>query len=170
MPRSRRAVLLGLVGAVGAFLAILDRPLRLVKYAVLVWAMVVPMLMRIDPAALRPVKVNFVPHRDGRRGVAPREGLDFVEFAMKRPKAKSVSLIGDFNGFTHGADPLHPVESTGVQSAGKIPERRAGFDLPEDMKEWQQLAAKEPAKEKENRRVPRKEHTAVVRGNAAFAY
>ena len=60
----------------------------------------------VDPAALRPVKVNFVPHRDGRRGVAPREGLDFVEFAMKRPTAKSVSLIGDFNGWNASAMPL----------------------------------------------------------------
>lgn len=61
----------------------------------------------VEPAALRPVKVRLVPHRDGRpSGPEPKPRLDFVEFALKKPKAKKVSLIGDFNGWKEGGLPL----------------------------------------------------------------
>src|SRR5437870_1094324 len=43
-------------------------------------------LADVDPTAVRPIRMRFVPHRDGRADVAPR--LDFVEFSIRRPKAK----------------------------------------------------------------------------------
>lgn len=59
----------------------------------------------VDATTLRPTRVRFIPHREGRKtDVSP--ALDFVEFSLKRPKAKSVSLIGDFNGWKEGAQPL----------------------------------------------------------------
>ncbi len=53
--------------------------------------------------SLRPGRVRFVPHRDGRRGIDPKAPLDFVDFSLKEPKAKTVALIGDFNGWNESA-------------------------------------------------------------------
>jgi hypothetical protein len=55
----------------------------------------------VDGAALRPTRVRFVPHKGaGRAESAPK--LDFVEFSLRQPKAKTVSLVGDFNGWKEG--------------------------------------------------------------------
>lgn len=59
----------------------------------------------VDPGALRPTRVHSLPHRDVRRG-QPASRLDFVEFSLKRPKAKKVTLIGDFNGWKDDSLPL----------------------------------------------------------------
>lgn len=57
----------------------------------------------LDPLSLRPERVRFVPHRDGRHGIDPKAPMDFVEFSLKSAGAKNVSVIGDFNGWTAGA-------------------------------------------------------------------
>ena len=59
----------------------------------------------VDPSVLRPVKVRFVPHQGSARG-EPRSIPDFAEFSLNRPKAKTVALVGDFNGWREGALPL----------------------------------------------------------------
>ncbi|HYC00959.1 MAG TPA: 1,4-alpha-glucan branching protein GlgB [Candidatus Limnocylindrales bacterium] len=46
-----------------------------------------------------------VAERDGRRG---------VHFAVWAPNARYVSVIGDFNAWNSGSDPLHPLGSSGV--------------------------------------------------------
>jgi len=37
-----------------------------------------------------------------------------TSFAVWAPNAKQVSVIGDWNGWRAGADPLHPRESSGI--------------------------------------------------------
>lgn len=59
----------------------------------------------LQRGALRPVKMRLIPHRDGRRE-EPRAPLDFVEFSVRKPKAKKVALIGDFNGWKDGSLPM----------------------------------------------------------------
>ena len=59
----------------------------------------------VEPGALRPTRVHFIPHHETRRG-QPASRLDFVEFLLRRPKAKKVSLIGDFNGWKEDAHAL----------------------------------------------------------------
>lgn len=54
-------------------------------------------LTGFSPGTLRPIRVNFTDHRDGRE--APDADLSFVEFRCRAPKAKTVELIGDFNGW-----------------------------------------------------------------------
>ena len=39
-------------------------------------------------------------------GNLPRRPLHLVDFICRAPRAKSVSLIGDFNGWTPGANPM----------------------------------------------------------------
>lgn len=60
-------------------------------------------LSGLEPTPLRPVKVRSLPHRSGS---AEEAGLQFVEFRVSAPKAKSVQLIGDFNGWRDGTLPL----------------------------------------------------------------
>lgn len=56
-------------------------------------------LTGFEPTVLRPVKVRYTPrHEPGGAG----ERLRFVPFALRAPKAKSVELIGDFNGWKAG--------------------------------------------------------------------
>ena len=78
----------------------------------------------IDPAVLRPVKVRFVPHRGVRRGPEPRTALDFVEFSLRKPKAKRVALIGDFNGWKDSALPMMRGEGGLWQIALPLPSGR----------------------------------------------
>ena len=61
-------------------------------------------LQGVEPAVLRPTRVRFVPHREGKRETKP--ALDFVEFSLKRPKAKKVALMGDFNGWQEDTLPM----------------------------------------------------------------
>lgn len=59
----------------------------------------------VDGAALRPTRVRFVPHK-GTTRTENATRLDFVEFALREPKAKAVGLIGDFNGWKEDGLPL----------------------------------------------------------------
>ena len=43
-----------------------------------------------------------------------RNGAAGTRFAVWAPSAGRVSVIGDFNGWREGADPLHPVGSSGI--------------------------------------------------------
>ncbi|HEX5270633.1 MAG TPA: 1,4-alpha-glucan branching protein GlgB, partial [Gemmataceae bacterium] len=43
-----------------------------------------------------------------------RDGTRGTRFAVWAPDAEEVSVVGDFNGWRVGADPLHPVDSTGI--------------------------------------------------------
>lgn len=56
----------------------------------------------IEPGALRPVTVHFVPHEGSARASLDEPRLDFVDFQLKAPKAKKVELIGDFNQWKKG--------------------------------------------------------------------
>lgn len=55
----------------------------------------------VDPSALRPTRMKWVP-RESRGGSVDQPRVDFVEFKLKAPKAKTVELIGDFNGWKSG--------------------------------------------------------------------
>lgn len=55
-----------------------------------------------DPGVLKPSTTRRVPHRGG--GDLPDIG--FVDFALKAPDAKAVSLVASFNGFDPAAHPL----------------------------------------------------------------
>lgn len=59
----------------------------------------------VDGGTLRQTRVRFVPHKGGPKA-DPAARLDFVEFALRQPKAKAVSLIGDFNGWKDSGLPL----------------------------------------------------------------
>lgn len=48
------------------------------------------------PETLRPTHVKFIPHRSGRAGKGDESFLQFVEFQLRAPAAKRVSLMGDF--------------------------------------------------------------------------
>jgi hypothetical protein len=63
-------------------------------------------LSGISPAALRPTRTRFVPHRDRPQTIEPKSRLDFVEFRLKQAQAKQVGLIGDFNGWKANGLPL----------------------------------------------------------------
>src|SRR5262249_6182709 len=56
-------------------------------------------------APLRASRLRFIPHRDGHRE-EPGSRLGFVEFSLRAPKAKSVGLTGDFNGWKDQALPM----------------------------------------------------------------
>ncbi len=45
---------------------------------------------------------------------AERDGVAGTRFAVWAPDARYVSVIGDFNGWRAGANPLEPVDSTGI--------------------------------------------------------
>src|SRR5829696_4364959 len=45
---------------------------------------------------------------------AERGGTPGTRFAVWAPNAGEVSVVGDFNGWRPGADPLRPVASSGV--------------------------------------------------------
>jgi|SRR5579883_615530 len=60
-------------------------------------------LAGFEPVPLRPVQVRLTPHREE---PAALPNLEFVPFRLKAPKAASVQLVGDFNGWKPGALPL----------------------------------------------------------------
>jgi 1,4-alpha-glucan branching enzyme len=60
----------------------------------------------------------------GAHPAGPRE-TDGYRFAVWTPNAQGVSVIGDFNGWTPGADPLRPRGSSGIFE-GVAPDARAG--------------------------------------------
>jgi 1,4-alpha-glucan branching enzyme len=43
-----------------------------------------------------------------------REGVAGTHFAVWAPNACEVSVVGDFNGWRAGADPMHPVNASGI--------------------------------------------------------
>lgn len=57
-------------------------------------------LAGFEPAPLRPVQTRLTPHREDASALP---NLEFVPFRLKAPKAASVQLIGDFNGWKPGA-------------------------------------------------------------------
>ncbi len=57
-------------------------------------------LVGFEPGTLRPSRMQSAPHRADARGLEPK--LDFVSFRFKNRKAKSVQLIGEFNGWKPG--------------------------------------------------------------------
>src|SRR5438046_2671452 len=60
-------------------------------------------LTGFDPGTLRPIKVRFVPHPEGRKPLSATESnLKFVEFQIEDNSAKQVFLIGDFNAWKEG--------------------------------------------------------------------
>ena len=52
-------------------------------------------------------------------------GVEGTRFAVWAPAASHVAVVGDFNSFDVGADPMHPVENTGVWSVF-VPGARSG--------------------------------------------
>ena len=50
-----------------------------------------------------------------------QDGVKGVHFAVWAPDAEYVSIVGDFNGWNEGANPIHSVGSSGIW-AGFIPE------------------------------------------------
>ena len=44
------------------------------------------------------------------------DGVDGTQFAVWAPAASHVAVVGDFNNFDVGADPMTPIASTGVWS------------------------------------------------------
>ncbi|MDE2040439.1 MAG: hypothetical protein KGO96_07860 [Elusimicrobia bacterium] len=59
----------------------------------------------LNAAALRPTRVRLIPDRDT-SGPPPESSLSFVDFSARRPRAKSVGLVGDFNGWSPRALPM----------------------------------------------------------------
>jgi 1,4-alpha-glucan branching enzyme len=57
--------------------------------------------------------------------IAYRDGKAGTQFAVWAPNARHVSVIGDFNGWAAGRNPMQPVESSGVW-AGFVPGVRPG--------------------------------------------
>ncbi|MFA6004607.1 MAG: glycogen-binding domain-containing protein [Elusimicrobiota bacterium] len=53
------------------------------------------------PGTIRPTKVDFLDRRND-TGPTPDKNLAFEEFRIPAPKAKTVELIGDFNGWKTG--------------------------------------------------------------------
>jgi 1,4-alpha-glucan branching enzyme len=49
-----------------------------------------------------------------RLGAHPLEGEDGVRFAVWAPNAREVAVVGDWNFWSEGADPLQPQGSSGV--------------------------------------------------------
>ena len=50
-----------------------------------------------------------------------KPALDFVDFSLKRPKAKRVELVGDFNGWNDKALPMMRGEDGSWQVAVPLP-------------------------------------------------
>jgi len=59
-------------------------------------------LSGFEPSPLRPMKVHGTPRHDG----AGEPAFEFVDFRLVAPKAKKVSLIGDFNAWKAGSLPM----------------------------------------------------------------
>ncbi|MCC6669635.1 MAG: 1,4-alpha-glucan branching protein GlgB [Planctomycetes bacterium] len=61
-------------------------------------------------------------HLADRLGAHPgvRDGVAGTFFAVWAPNAEAVSVLGDFNGWSPGRDPLHPTGSSGIWS-GFVP-------------------------------------------------
>lgn len=53
----------------------------------------------VEPGALRPIKVRFLPRHDNKPNADESARLDFINFSLKKPEARRVALIGDFNGW-----------------------------------------------------------------------
>src|SRR5437016_2214903 len=54
-----------------------------------------------------------------------REGVPGTHFAVWAPNARDVSVIGDFNGWRHGAAPLAPTGDSGIWQ-GFVPGVQSG--------------------------------------------
>lgn len=54
------------------------------------------------------------------------EGVDGARFSVWAPNAKSVSVIGDFNSWTHPGEPLSPIGASGVWG-GFVPDAPEGM-------------------------------------------
>jgi 1,4-alpha-glucan branching enzyme len=80
-------------------------------------------LSGVDASTLRPSRVRFIPHRGGKR-VEPKKELDFVDFALKRPKARRVELAGDFNGWNEKALPMLRGDDGSWQVSVPLPKGR----------------------------------------------
>src|SRR4051812_18333982 len=57
--------------------------------------------------------------------LAERDGGAGVRFAVWAPNARSVSVVGDFNGWRPGVHPLRPVGASGIWE-GFVPGVRPG--------------------------------------------
>jgi 1,4-alpha-glucan branching enzyme len=57
--------------------------------------------------------------------ILEREGVAAAQFAVWAPNARSVSLVGDFNGWDKSATPLASVAQSGIW-AGLVPQMRVG--------------------------------------------
>src|SRR6185437_10842240 len=49
--------------------------------------------------------------------LAERDGVAGTHFAVWAPDARTVSVVGDFNGWRPGANPLHSVKTSGIWEA-----------------------------------------------------
>ena len=50
-------------------------------------------------------------------GAHPLGDASGTRFRVWAPNARSISAVGDWNDWTEGADPLHPIEGSGVWEA-----------------------------------------------------
>src|SRR5437868_14985727 len=57
--------------------------------------------------------------------VAEEEGTQGVRFAVWAPNAQAASVVGDFNGWKAGADPLSPTGDSGIWQ-GFVPDISPG--------------------------------------------
>ncbi|PCI35277.1 MAG: hypothetical protein COB53_11155 [Elusimicrobia bacterium] len=58
-----------------------------------------------EPGVLKQMSVDYVPHTDSLQDAELPE-IEFVEFKIQDPKAKSVKIAGDFNGWRGDGYPL----------------------------------------------------------------
>jgi 1,4-alpha-glucan branching enzyme len=78
--------------------------------------------------ALRPVVANAAHRLHDVRGahLETRDGVEGVRFAVWAPNARSIGVMGDFNGWSGSADPLSPSPSEHGVWQGFVPHAHTG--------------------------------------------
>lgn len=94
-----RLAFLGLIGTVVLFAAVPS--LVLMEKGTLYYRF----LTGWEPGVLKQMSVDYVPHTDSLQDAELPE-IEFVEFKLSAPKAKSVKIAGDFNGWRGDGYPL----------------------------------------------------------------
>lgn len=99
-------------------------------------------LAGIGPGVIRQTRTTMVPHRERPPLEEPR--LRFVEFSLKAPRARSVSVTGDFSGWKQDALPLTRSKDGSWQIVVPLPEGRFHYHFIVDGKATPDPAAGDP--------------------------